>query len=798
MGHYYNKPAILYVDDSPVNLDLFRALFTGEYNLLLSTSGKDALTLLRKEKIDLIISDLMMPEMDGIEFLEKALSIVPNVPRLLLTAYGNFESVKEAINRCKIFYFIQKPWNQDELFLIIKQALKSHEQENERIRLNAELKTKARQLEEELGHNKIILGELRSSEEKIRKLNDELEIKIRQRTLEYKESEKKFRTLLKFIPDGIFLINGSGEIELINNQALLLLGITAQEIIQQKLEKFFQSEFRDVFNRHLQLFLDGNFGKDDLGGVELSVISKAGNKFPVDIRMAPVIIDNASQVICIMRDITEKKQAETELKNAKIAAEEANKAKSQFLANMSHEIRTPLNAIIGVVDLLCNNNNNDEQNSYFETLQVSSKTLLALINDILDISKIEAGKLSLNYSYFSIKSLIQQTYDIFSVDAAKKNIEFGILTNANLPETIYSDEIRLRQVLFNLLSNAIKFTSQGYVRLIVNAKKYSNKLKQFADIEFRIEDSGIGIKSDFIEKVFENFAQQDGQDTRKYGGTGLGLSIAKRLVELMNGKLKVASEVGKGSVFSITFKKVHFSDTIKPLKEAAFNNIQAKYFLPADIVVVDDIPEDRQYIKGTFKNSSVKVYEASRGDEAFGLIKNLKPALVITDIKLPGIDGFELCRLIKSDTELKHVRIIGNSAAIMSLGDDEIKNAPFDEFINKPVVLSELLVLIKKYLPYQVVKEKFSKNQIKKIPTKKIAEIERECLMQWETVRHKQKMNDVKKFSDLVMSFGEKYNIDALKDYSNKLNTSVNSFNIDKMLVLINSFANLIETLKRT
>ncbi len=260
-------------------------------------------------------------------------------------------------------------------------------------------------------------------------------------------------------------------------------------------------------------------------------------------------------------DITERIMALDELKKAKIAAEEANNAKSEFLANISHEIRTPLNSVLGFTELLEGLTTDSLQIKYLNSIKASGKNLMMLINDLLDLSKIESGKMTLHYTLFDIRRLLDEIRNVFSLRVTVKGIDYIEKLNTNFPAEIKFDEIRLRQILINLVGNAVKFTHQGEIKISVRAGSFrSNSENPTLKLEIKVKDTGIGIPESSFRLIFESFRQHSQLDSRKYEGTGLGLAITKRLVEAMNGEISLESEVGKGSTFKVVFPEVEYSN----------------------------------------------------------------------------------------------------------------------------------------------------------------------------------------------------------------------------------------------
>jgi PAS domain S-box-containing protein len=494
--------------------------------------------------------------------------------------------------------------------------------------------------------------------------------------------------------DAIVIINQHGEILRWNRAAVEIFGYTEEEVAGKTLsETIIPPSFRNNHNEGFERFLASHKSHILNKRLELTGMRKGGVEFPIELTITAVQHNNDYYFNGFVRDISPRKRREAELMATKEKAEQAAKAKSQFLSVMSHELRTPLNAVIGFTHLLLQNSPRNDQHEDLRMLQFSGESLLNIINDILDFTKLDSGKIELSYIDFNLRELVQSLYQSFSYRAKEKQIVFDVEYDERMPFIIKGDSLRLSQVLNNLISNAVKFTTAGLVKLKVEMTEDTGKALV---VKFSVIDTGIGIPQDKHDKIFEQFTQADSDTTRLFGGTGLGLSISARLVELMKSKILIDSTPGKGSVF-------HFTINMQKAQAVEVNPLVQKPDIKSDTIFKNKVillAEDnsfnaniaRRFIKGWGADMDL----ALDGQQALEFALRKKYDLILMDVQMPVLDGFSCTRAIRKS--LPNIPIIAVTASPKNEVIGQIVASGMNDFVSKPFKPNELFSKIQQYL----------------------------------------------------------------------------------------------------
>ena len=611
------------------------------------------------------------------------------------------------------------------------------------------------------------------------------------------QSEEKYRTILKSMEEGYLEFDLKGAFLFVNDAITRIFGYSRDEIIGKSAFSFIKAEqSAHAYQTYNQVFRTGASKQ----AFEHQMIKKDGSIVDIEVSISLIVNQEGRKTGFrgILRDITSRKQTE-KLKVEKEVAEAATRAKSEFLANMSHEIRTPMNAILGFTGLLKDHVRGSQPKQFLDTIISSGKTLMTLINDILDLSKIEAGKLDLNYEAFNPVVVLAEMQQMFSQKALENTLELIVETEPALPEFVYLDETRLRQILINLVGNAVKFTENGYVKIGIEGEQRSGKV----DLLFKIEDTGIGIPADQRDLIFESFQQQKGQSSSKYGGTGLGLSITKRLVNMMGGEISVESEVGKGSTFLVRFKDVKIASDICR-KTTSVMDPNSIVFSDTIVLVIDDIDTNRLLVKSYLDGPNFTVLEAENGQEGIDSALLNKPDIIFMDIKMPVMNGYEATTYLKNTPEVGTIPIIAVTASIMKGDEVRIKEAGCDGLLKKPMTREQLFNELIRFLPYtkkrleEPMEDAASPTDIPLSPQVKerlprlLNTLENEVMEEWKRIQDGTAFTKIKHFASNVADLGDAYSLDMLKRWGQELYRLAESFDVRNVPVTIRQFPEII------
>jgi two-component system, NarL family, sensor histidine kinase EvgS len=488
-----------------------------------------------------------------------------------------------------------------------------------------------------------------------------------------------------------------------------------------------------------------------------------------------------------------------ELNIAKEQAENISKQKSEFLANMSHEIRTPMNSVIGFTEVLDKEITNPLHKEYLDSIKKGGKALLGIINDILDLSKIEAGKLEIRNESVNPKSLFIEMESIFHSKIISKNIHFDLEIDKTLPSYIILDGIRLRQILFNLIGNAIKFTEKGFIKLKVE-NIYKNDIKSKVDLIFSVEDTGIGIAEKNLQSIFRAFEQQNDQNVAKYGGTGLGLTICTKLVHMMNGEINVESKKGLGSKFTVKLCDIPVSSISENIEVQEFDSSNF-IFEDSQILVVDDIEENRKLVVAALKDFNIRLIMAENGQDSLDKLKNVNVDLILMDLRMPIMDGYEAVSIIKDSDKLKHIPVIALTASVMGKDLEKVSQYGFDGYLRKPVILDDLIKEMSKYLKYHFKDETKALEKINdEICLLNLNEVifilENDLKKNWLDIKDGGDFSSIEEFAIKVKEIAEDKKITILKNYAQEIIKNIEAFNIENVDYLMNTYLDLIASLK--
>ncbi len=487
------------------------------------------------------------------------------------------------------------------------------------------------------------------------------------------------------------------------------------------------------------------------------------------------------------------------LEKEKSKAESANRAKSEFIANMSHEIRTPMNAILGFTEILTHQLVDDKLRSYAHTIHRSGSTLLGLINDILDLSKIEAGELRLVHGPTRPSELLYEMEAVFGRTVSEKGLALKIQVEEDVPALLL-DEIRIRQILTNLVGNAVKFTREGHISLRLDTARAQGMDRSTLDLIITVADTGIGIPRDQQADMFLSFKQQKGQKTSEFGGTGLGLAITRKLVFMMNGSITLESQEGKGSVFKVQIPEVEIAsaDSIDEtdLVGSELSHIQ---FEKQTILVVDDIDFNRDLILAHLAPFGFELLEAENGEQALAVIKDRLPDLILLDMKMPVMDGYEVMEILDRDPKLTSA-VIAVTASALARDEKEISRL-CDGYLRKPISRSDLIEGILPFIPHTLGSEKIvaspvPKEEILSISSETVRFLDREMTVIPDLLE-RMNLGDIEAFCLRLQDHGNRNGSGALIEWGERIHKAAQEFDSRKITQVVDDFQHRVNSAEK-
>jgi PAS domain S-box-containing protein len=599
----------------------------------------------------------MPPGWDGVETIARLWQVAPDLQVVICTAYSDYS-----------WNDIQRHLGHPDNLLILKKPFD-----------NIEVTQLAHALT-----RKWLVGRQSSA-----RLED-LDRMVSSRTRELQRAEEAFRVVFEASPIGIMLSDLEGRYLEVNRACEEMFGVAKQRIIGKDPVELGWLECAEELNELSRRV--ASFGCVD--AQEMAYTNPASGRRTGLLWLREVTIHHAPHMLSFLLDITDRKQMEEELQRARIGAEAAARAKSEFLANMSHEIRTPLNGVIGLSTLLDEEHIPDENRSLVRLIRASGETLAKILDDVLDFSKIECGKLELEQALFSFRESLEWGVDLFRMKATEKHLELRLSVDSGIPPRLIGDATRIRQILANLISNAIKFTEEGSIE-IQAALAPESAPDGKCRIRVRVCDTGIGIPPDKLNRIFQSFGQVDASTSRRFGGTGLGLVICRRLVEMMGGAITVESRPEEGSVFEFDF--IAGIPAAADLMPAPAHDSELAHMR---ILVAEDNPVNQIVIERMLQRLGCSADLVSNGIDVLRQVQAAQYDLVLMDIQMPGIDGQEASRRIRSLSPVhSRIPIVAMTASATVEDRGACVAAGMNDYLTKPLALDALRKVLEQWGP---------------------------------------------------------------------------------------------------